>query len=69
MFTANWTSGVSQNSVSLSNDLLADEFVVLGMASNPKPVHTARNRNTKRAVMQTDANAVHSPATEGFELK
>jgi hypothetical protein len=38
--------------VSASNDLLPDEFVVLGTASNPKPVHTARNRNTKRAVMK-----------------
>ena len=53
----------------MSNDLLADEFVVLGMASNPKPVHALCNRNAKRAVMQANANAIHSRATEGLELK
>lgn len=59
----------SELTVSASNDLLADEFVVFGMASDPEPVHAARNRNAESAVMQTHSDAIHAPTAKSLELK
>jgi hypothetical protein len=50
-------------------DLLADEPVVVGMASDPEPMHPAIDRHPERSTVQTHADAVHSFAGNLLELK
>jgi hypothetical protein len=48
---------------------LADEFVVLGMRADPKPVHSFLHWNAESAVVESDTNAVESRPANSLELQ
>ncbi|MDI3466963.1 MAG: hypothetical protein OJF50_005784 [Nitrospira sp.] len=49
------------------SEWLAKEFVILGMRSDPEPLHSFRHWNAKGAVMNTDPDAAETSAMYGFE--
>jgi len=46
---------------------LAKELVILGVRSDPEPLHSLWNWNAKGTVMNTDPDAAEASAMYGFE--
>ena len=51
------------------NGWLADELVVVGMAADPKPVHSVRDRRAKGAVVEADADTVEPAVADALEVQ
>ena len=50
-------------------DGLADDLVVLAMRSDPEPVDSAGDWETKRSVVKTNANTVELAVADGLEVQ
>ena len=53
----------------MTSNLLADELVILALRPDPKPMYAAWDGEAKRAVVETDSDAMKSTICNSFEMQ
>ncbi len=53
----------------MTSNPLADELVIFAMSADPKPMYAAWHEEAKRAVVETDSDAMKSTICNSLEMQ